>query len=43
MNKVLEDIKKERKRQKGILLGYAIVSFVLFSIVSYCYFTVIAH
>ncbi len=43
MDKILKDLKKEMKIQKGILLGYAIVSVVLFSIISFCYFTTIAN
>ena len=43
MNKIIEDLIKVRKVQKGILLGFAVVGVALASVLSFYYFTVITH
>ena len=43
MNKILEDLMRKRKIQTGMLLGLAVVSVVMVSILSIYYFTVIAQ
>ena len=43
MHKILEDLMRKRKIIKEILLGFAVVSVILASILSYYYFTVIDH
>ncbi len=43
MDKILEYLKKERKIQKGIIIGYTAISIVLLSILSYYFFVVIGH
>jgi hypothetical protein len=43
MHKILEDLMRKRKIIKEILLGIAVVSGVLAYMLSYYYFTGIAH
>jgi hypothetical protein len=43
MHKILEDLMRNRKILKEILLGIAVVFVVFASALSYYYFTVIAH
>ena len=43
MDKIMKEIRRERKIQKIIIIGYAIFGVVLFSILLYCYFTIIGH
>ena len=43
MQKILEDIMRKRKILKEFLLGFAVVSVILASALSYYYFTVIAQ
>jgi hypothetical protein len=43
MNKILEDLMRKRKIQTGMLLGLAVVSVVMVSLLSIYYFTVIAQ
>jgi hypothetical protein len=43
MNKILEDLMRKRKIQTGILVGLAVISVVMVSLLSIYYFTVIAQ
>jgi hypothetical protein len=43
MHKIFEDLMRKQKIIKEILFGFAVVSVTLISLLSYYYFTVIAH
>ena len=43
MHTILEDLMRMRKILKEILVGFAAVSVILAAVLSYYYFTVIAH